>query len=147
MSAGLQQRQHTSLGAMSQVMMDLLYSLTNCMFCFPGSPQLKINNRSFKMQHLLGEVSPQSQACDYWFVRTSLTMRMLGRLLIRLPSSRHIYISTLRSEKDPLSLWPRICFPRPQRSGSLHTLLATPQYHTLHRPFGSVCKGQIGSGQ
>ncbi|KAL2041288.1 hypothetical protein N7G274_005670 [Stereocaulon virgatum] len=55
MSAGLQQRQHTSLGAMSQIMIDLLYSLTNCMFCFPGSPQLKINNRSFKMQHLLGE--------------------------------------------------------------------------------------------
>ncbi|MCJ1228347.1 hypothetical protein MMC12_005008 [Toensbergia leucococca] len=40
---------------MAQYMMDLLYSLTNCMFCFPGSPQLKINNRSFKILRLLGE--------------------------------------------------------------------------------------------
>lgn len=53
----MQQLQHTHLGAMSQVVMDLLSSLTNCLFCFPGSPQLKINSRSFKMQHLLGEVS------------------------------------------------------------------------------------------
>lgn len=37
--------------------MDLFHTLTSCLFCFPGSPQLKINNRSFKMLHLLGEVS------------------------------------------------------------------------------------------
>ncbi|KAF2750626.1 serine/threonine kinase 16 [Sporormia fimetaria CBS 119925] len=35
--------------------LDALYSLTNCIVCFPGSPQLKINNRSFKIQRLLGE--------------------------------------------------------------------------------------------
>lgn len=40
---------------MAQYIMDLLHTLTNCMFCFPGSPQLKINSRSFKMLHLLGE--------------------------------------------------------------------------------------------
>ncbi|KAL8740261.1 MAG: hypothetical protein Q9190_007015, partial [Brigantiaea leucoxantha] len=40
---------------MAQYLMDLLYSLTNCIFCFPGSPQLKINNRSFKLLRLLGE--------------------------------------------------------------------------------------------
>ncbi|KAL9637436.1 MAG: hypothetical protein Q9164_002187 [Protoblastenia rupestris] len=40
---------------MSQIILDLLSSFTNCLFCFPGSPQLKINNRSFKLQHLLGE--------------------------------------------------------------------------------------------
>lgn len=43
---------------MSQSFYDLLYSLSNCLFCFPGSPQLKINNRSFKLLRLLGEVSP-----------------------------------------------------------------------------------------
>ncbi|MCJ1428415.1 hypothetical protein MMC29_006325 [Sticta canariensis] len=40
---------------MTQYMMDLLHTITNVMFCFPGSPQLKINSRSFKMLHLLGE--------------------------------------------------------------------------------------------
>ncbi|KAL8927648.1 MAG: hypothetical protein Q9172_001277 [Xanthocarpia lactea] len=40
---------------MAQVFMDLLSSLTNCLFCFPGSPQLKVNNRSFKLLRLLGE--------------------------------------------------------------------------------------------
>jgi hypothetical protein len=35
---------------------DLIYSLTNCVFCFPNSPNLKINNRSFKLLRLLGEV-------------------------------------------------------------------------------------------
>ncbi|KAL9104492.1 MAG: hypothetical protein Q9163_000585 [Psora crenata] len=40
---------------MSQIMFDLFAAVTNCLFCFPGSPQLKINNRSFKLQHLLGE--------------------------------------------------------------------------------------------
>ncbi|KAI9802236.1 MAG: hypothetical protein M1825_002957 [Sarcosagium campestre] len=40
---------------MAQYFLDLLYSLTNCMFCFPGSPQLKIKNRSFKISRLLGE--------------------------------------------------------------------------------------------
>ncbi|KAL8718218.1 MAG: hypothetical protein Q9225_004626, partial [Loekoesia sp. 1 TL-2023] len=40
---------------MAQVFMDLLSNLTNCLCCFPGSPQLKINNRSFKLLRLLGE--------------------------------------------------------------------------------------------
>ncbi|CAL8575397.1 Serine/threonine-protein kinase env7 [Xanthoria parietina] len=40
---------------MAQIFMDLLSSLTNCLFCFPGSPQLKVNNRSFKLLRLLGE--------------------------------------------------------------------------------------------
>lgn len=37
-------------------LMDVFYSLTNCVFCFPASPQLKINSRSFRMLRLLGEV-------------------------------------------------------------------------------------------
>ncbi|KZF26007.1 kinase-like protein [Xylona heveae TC161] len=40
---------------MAQFFLDLAYSLTNCICCFPGSPQLKINNRSFRMLRLLGE--------------------------------------------------------------------------------------------
>ncbi|KAI4158392.1 MAG: hypothetical protein LQ342_007478 [Letrouitia transgressa] len=40
---------------MAQYLTDLFYSLTNCLFCFPGSPQLKINGRSFKLLRLLGE--------------------------------------------------------------------------------------------
>lgn len=35
--------------------MDLFYALTSCMSCFPSSPQLKINSRSFKILRLLGE--------------------------------------------------------------------------------------------
>jgi hypothetical protein len=37
-------------------LMDIFYSFTNCISCFPQSPQLKINNRSFRMLRLLGEV-------------------------------------------------------------------------------------------
>ncbi|KAL3465341.1 MFS general substrate transporter [Aspergillus heterothallicus] len=40
---------------MAQYFFDLLYNFTDCMCCFPSSPQLKINNRSFKMLRLLGE--------------------------------------------------------------------------------------------
>ncbi|KAI9698223.1 MAG: hypothetical protein M1836_004225 [Candelina mexicana] len=40
---------------MAQFFLDMIYSLTNCMCCFPGSPQLRINSRSFKILRLLGE--------------------------------------------------------------------------------------------
>ncbi|CAG8954419.1 hypothetical protein HYFRA_00006046 [Hymenoscyphus fraxineus] len=40
---------------MAQYFLDIIYTLTNCMSCFPGSPNLKINNRSFKILRLLGE--------------------------------------------------------------------------------------------
>ncbi|RFU31998.1 hypothetical protein B7463_g4305, partial [Scytalidium lignicola] len=40
---------------MAQYIQDLLYTITNCISCFPGSPQLKINSRSFKILRLLGE--------------------------------------------------------------------------------------------
>ncbi|KAB8226103.1 kinase-like domain-containing protein [Aspergillus novoparasiticus] len=40
---------------MAQYFFDLLYNFTDCMCCFPSTPQLKINNRSFKMLRLLGE--------------------------------------------------------------------------------------------
>lgn len=41
---------------MAQLFADLFYSFGNCLNCFPGSPTLKINSRSFKIQRLLGEV-------------------------------------------------------------------------------------------
>ncbi|KAH7376533.1 kinase-like domain-containing protein [Plectosphaerella cucumerina] len=40
---------------MAQVLLDVLYSFGNCLNCFPGSPSLKINGRSFKILRLLGE--------------------------------------------------------------------------------------------
>ncbi|KAM4054855.1 kinase [Hirsutella rhossiliensis] len=40
---------------MAQFFLDLFYSLGNCLNCFPGSPTLKVNNRSFKILRLLGE--------------------------------------------------------------------------------------------
>ena len=40
---------------MAQVFLDILYSFGNCLNCFPGSPTLKINSRSFKILRLLGE--------------------------------------------------------------------------------------------
>jgi serine/threonine kinase 16 len=41
---------------MAQVLLDVLYSFGNCLNCFPGSPSLKINGRSFNILRLLGEV-------------------------------------------------------------------------------------------
>lgn len=41
---------------MAQVFFDLLSSFGSCLNCFPGSPTLKINSRSFKILRLLGEV-------------------------------------------------------------------------------------------
>lgn len=41
---------------MAQLVQDLVYALGNCLSCFPGSPTLKINGRSFKILRLLGEV-------------------------------------------------------------------------------------------
>ncbi|KZL73560.1 serine/threonine protein kinase [Colletotrichum tofieldiae] len=40
---------------MAQIFLDVLYSFGNCLNCFPGSPTLKINSRSFKILRLLGE--------------------------------------------------------------------------------------------
>ncbi|KAI5289503.1 hypothetical protein KEM54_003761 [Ascosphaera aggregata] len=40
---------------MAQYFFDLLYTFTDCLCCFPTSPQLKINDRSFKLLRLLGE--------------------------------------------------------------------------------------------
>ncbi|KAF2707777.1 Pkinase-domain-containing protein [Pleomassaria siparia CBS 279.74] len=43
------------MGSLGSYFMDVVYSFTSCMVCFPGSPNLKINSRSFKILRLLGE--------------------------------------------------------------------------------------------
>jgi hypothetical protein len=45
-----------TMGSLGTYFLDVVYSFTNCMVCFPSSPQLKINSRSFKILRLLGEV-------------------------------------------------------------------------------------------
>ncbi|KAJ9664502.1 Serine/threonine-protein kinase env7 [Neophaeococcomyces mojaviensis] len=40
---------------MAQTLLDLVSNFTNCLFCFPSNPQLRINSRSFRMLRLLGE--------------------------------------------------------------------------------------------
>ncbi len=49
-----------TMGSLGTYFLDVVYSFTNCMVCFPSSPQLKINSRSFKILRLLGEVSSDS---------------------------------------------------------------------------------------
>jgi hypothetical protein len=52
---------------MAQVFLDILYSLGNCLNCFPGSPSLKINGRNFKILRLLGEVSSMATTLSVSF--------------------------------------------------------------------------------
>ncbi|EXJ57955.1 NAK protein kinase [Cladophialophora yegresii CBS 114405] len=40
---------------MANTILDIFYSLSSCICCFPSTPQLKINSRSFRMLRLLGE--------------------------------------------------------------------------------------------
>jgi serine/threonine kinase 16 len=40
---------------MASVFLDIFYSITSCLACFPSSPHLRINSRSFKILRLLGE--------------------------------------------------------------------------------------------
>jgi serine/threonine kinase 16 len=40
---------------MASIFLDIFYSITSCLACFPSSPQLRINSRSFKILRLLGE--------------------------------------------------------------------------------------------
>lgn len=55
----------------AQYFFDVMYSLANCLVCFPSTPQLKINSRSFKMLRLLGEVGSKAIAPRYPFRASS----------------------------------------------------------------------------
>jgi serine/threonine kinase 16 len=40
---------------MGSILLDVFYSISSCLVCFPSTPQLRINSRSFKILRLLGE--------------------------------------------------------------------------------------------
>ncbi|KAI1021746.1 hypothetical protein LB505_009046 [Fusarium chuoi] len=61
---------------MAQVLLDLFYSFGNCLNCFPGNPNLKINNRSFKILRLLGEIP---QATNFSHLKRSDVLLALNR--------------------------------------------------------------------
>lgn len=100
----------------AQYFFDVVYSLANCLVCFPSSPQLKINSRSFKMLRLLGEVCSRLGPRAHTFPSPSsicwlYSDRFLGRLLLRLLSTRYLIIGTLCPQKDPLPFWRRVRLP------------------------------------
>jgi len=66
---------------MAQVLLDLVYSLGNCLNCFPGSPSLKINGRSFKILRLLGE----GGFSYVYLVQDTSTSELLALKKIRCP--------------------------------------------------------------
>ncbi|KAF3762413.1 hypothetical protein M406DRAFT_92794 [Cryphonectria parasitica EP155] len=66
---------------MAQVFLDLVTSLGNCLNCFPGSPTLKINSRSFKILRLLGE----GGFSYVYLVQDTSTSELLALKKIRCP--------------------------------------------------------------
>ncbi|KAK0618131.1 serine/threonine-protein kinase [Bombardia bombarda] len=66
---------------MAQVFLDILYSFGNCLNCFPGSPTLKINSRSFKILRLLGE----GGFSYVYLVQDTTTSELLALKKIRCP--------------------------------------------------------------
>ena len=90
---------------MAQYLEDLLSTLASCFFCFPSSPQLRINSRSFKILRLLGEVHSQTPDSLYPIhahyelreaFHTSISFRKL-QLAICMPSRK----SGVHSDKNP----------------------------------------------
>ena len=75
----------------AQYFFDAMYSLANCLVCFPSAPQLRINSRSFRMLRLLGEVGFNAPMTHLFFV-------------VPLPDcflDICTYIYTLRGDKAP----------------------------------------------
>ncbi|KAH8910958.1 kinase-like protein [Coniochaeta sp. PMI_546] len=66
---------------MAQVFLDIFYSFGNCLNCFPGSPTLKINSRSFKILRLLGE----GGFSYVYLVQDTSTSELLALKKIRCP--------------------------------------------------------------
>lgn len=112
---------------------ELLYTLTNCMFCFPSSPQLRINSRSFKMLRLLGEV----RCCQGAFLICLLTVTT-GWLLLRLSGPGYLNISIVCIEEDPLPVWTGVCLACAERSGGVCSIQPTPKHHRIRGLLGIV---------
>jgi len=52
---------------MASTIIDLFYSVAgSCLSCFPSSPNLRINNKSFKILRLLGEVRITHKPDEVW---------------------------------------------------------------------------------
>ncbi|KAG5922309.1 hypothetical protein E4U61_005417 [Claviceps capensis] len=66
---------------MAQFVLDFFYSFGNCLNCFPGSPTLKINRRSFKILRLLGE----GGFSYVYLVEDTTTHQLLALKKIRCP--------------------------------------------------------------
>ncbi|KAI1872889.1 uncharacterized protein JN550_003763 [Neoarthrinium moseri] len=66
---------------MAQLLQDLIYSFGSCLNCFPGSPSLKINSRSFKILRLLGE----GGFSYVYLVQDTATAELLALKKIRCP--------------------------------------------------------------
>ena len=78
----------------------------NCLYCFPNSPQLKINNRNFKLQHLLGEV--RNREANGQFRMLMLIPQLKGRFLLRLPCLRHLRLRSVRAQENSMPFWERV---------------------------------------
>lgn len=111
-------RRRNLTAAMAHLIQDLVYSLGNCLNCFPGSPTLKVNGRSFKILRLLGEVrgpSAPSHCSFSFFYRPEkrqpnglfhppLTSTTPGRLFLRLPRPGHGDVRDACPQEDSLPL-------------------------------------------
>lgn len=72
---------------MAQVLLDLVASFGNCLNCFPGSPTLKINSRSFKILRLLGEVGS-----DFFFLLSFPLRLLLASNPVPIPQGGFSYV-------------------------------------------------------
>lgn len=152
---------------MAQVLLDLFYSLGNCLNCFPGSPTLKINSRSFKILRLLGEggfsyvylVQDTSTSelfalkkirCPFGAESVAQAMKEVDayKLFGRTPGIIHSVDYSIASERnDPSSKTVYVLLPY-YRRGNLQDLINAnlvnhtrfPEKH-LMQLFLGVCKG------
>ncbi|KAK2758625.1 hypothetical protein FQN54_003315 [Arachnomyces sp. PD_36] len=85
---------------MAQYFFDLLYTFTDCMYCFPSSPQLKINTRSFKLLRLLGE----GGFSYVYLVQDKATAELLALKKIRCPFGQESVSQALK-EVEAYSLF------------------------------------------
>ena len=102
---------------MAQIFMDLFSSFGSCLNCFPGSPTLKINSRSFKILRLLGEVTHSSSFPPPSLPpRIPLSFELLGQPLLLNTKIPHYYSRAV----SPTSTWskthPPLSFSPSKRS-------------------------------
>ncbi|KAJ4296026.1 Serine/threonine-protein kinase env7 [Collariella sp. IMI 366227] len=87
---------------MAQMLFDLLSSLGSCLNCFPSSPTLKINSRSFKILRLLGE----GGFSYVYLVQDTSTSELFALKKIRCPFGAESVAQAMR-EVDAYKLFAR----------------------------------------